>query len=208
MKKILIFLLIAVVLFIFCNKVTDIAGGGDVVTTGHVFYSDGAPASECKVTAIPSNSIPSSASAISQYVTITDSNGKYSLILMSDGSYNIYCTKDSLISYIPEITFGNSDTNRYIPNDTLKLSGSIKGVVKLSDSEDSRIVLILGIGGMIVTGPDDSCGNYYITNIAEGKHTFRFLATGNNYNVLDTVIYVTSGKTTVIDSIILTKSSK
>jgi hypothetical protein len=184
------------------NGRVGLNGGGDDVTTGVLFYQNGFFASHCDVIAVPSNAVPGSG-VPAQFKTVTDGYGRYSFTSIPADTYNLYAKKDSLASYREGAVLGNPADHDSLPNDTLKPIGGIRGIVKLSASSDSRIVLILMIGGTVITWPDDSTGRFYINGLAEGMYRLRFLTTDSRYRVLDTSFAVISSQTADVGTIVL-----
>jgi hypothetical protein len=203
MKPSLQILMLAFLTAFECSHPTQMAGGGDEVTTGRLYYQNGSFAAHCQVIAVPSNGVPGSGS-LSQFETVTDSLGQYSFNSVPEDTYNIYGKKDTLASYLEAVELGNFKEKYVVPNDTLKPIGGISGIVRLSASPDSRIVLILMIGGTMISWPDDGAGHFSITDLAEGSYQIRFLATDSRYQVLDTSFSVKSGQNTDVGTILLT----
>jgi hypothetical protein len=197
-------LCIAVALTLHCAKAPLSTGGGDVVTTGYLFTPDGRPAGNCSVLAVPADLVPVNGTLPGTAEASTDSSGKYCFSDLVKGEYNIFGIKDSLRSYLPLVEIDNGLSPAKIRNDTLRPAGSIAGTVKLSGSADSRSVVIMGIGTMIVTGPDDTSGLFLLPDLARGYYRIRFLAMGGRYGILDTTFFVDAGRQTNVGTITLT----
>jgi hypothetical protein len=202
MKPLLQILMLAFLTAFECSHPTQMAGGGDEVTTGFLYYQNGKAAANSTVIAVSSHVVPGLGNPITQFETITDSLGRYSFGSLPADIYNIYGTNDSLASFQAGVEINNSG-RKTIRNDTLKPTGSIIGTVRLSASLDSRTVIIMVIGSTMVTGPDDSSGHFSLNGLAEGTYPVRFLAVGPQYPVLDTSFSVKSGETTDIGEITL-----
>lgn len=204
MKQPLRLFLLALLATFECAPLIQVTGGGDdVTTTGRLYYQDGSFASQCRVIAVPSNVAPGIGSP-AQFETITDSVGKYSFDSLPADTYNIYGTKEKLASYLEAVAIKNVKNANDIPNDTLKPVGCISGIARLSASLDSRTVLVMIIGGIQITWPDDINGHFALKGLAEGTYRIRFLSTDFRYRVLDTTFTVLSGKTTEVGIILLT----
>lgn len=175
-----------------------------MVTTGKVYLPDGTYASNCIVTAVPSNTIPGSETNIP--TTMTDGGGQFSFKDMPLDTYNLFAKKGDFAVCRKNVIMGNPDKVQALPNDTLKPVGSLNGVVRLSASTDSRNVLILLIGGTTVKWPNDSSGYFSIPELAEGTYRFRFLALDYQYDILDTSFTVISGKSINVGTVLLSKT--
>ena len=199
MKRFLYLLTIFTVILQNCDRVDKVSldGGGDVVTTGKVYLPDGSTASNCTMTAVPSNAVPGSDMNIP--VTTTDTGGRFVFKDLLLETYNLFAKKGDFASYRKNIQLGNIE-RQVLPNDTLKPVGSLSGVVKLSASSDSRSVLILVIGGTTASWPNDS-GWFSISELAEGTYHIRFLALDYKYEIIDTSFTVISGKATDVGTI-------
>lgn len=189
--------------FYHCSKVDHVTsqGGGDVVTTGKVYLPDGSYATNCVVTAVPSEAIPGSDLFTS--VTTTDRHGQFVFKSLPANSYNLFSKEDNFASCIRFTKTGEIE-RQTLPDDTLKLTGGIEGIVNLSGSTDSRSVLILMIGGTVTSWPKDSSGSFSFSGLAQGTYKFRFLPLDYKYAILDTSITIISGESTKIDTIRLT----
>lgn len=205
MKQSLQFLLLVFLATFGCSHPTQITGGGDDVVTGRLYYQNSEVAAYCQVFAVPSNSVQPFGPTL-QIQTITDSIGRFSFASLPTDTYNIYGIKDSLASYLTGVEVRNIG-KKIIIIDTLKPTGSIKGVVLLAPQGDSRRVLILVMGSYLLTSPDDSFGNFTLNNLAPGNYRIRFLALDSQYPVLDTTFSVVSGITRDIGTIVLSKSN-
>jgi hypothetical protein len=202
MKKLLsYFPVIALLLSLQCSRPTQISGGGDDVVTGYLYYQNGKAAANCQVTAVDTNMVPIAGQS---YSTTTDSLGRFFLDTVPLGAYNIYGKKDSLGSYLESVALGRNRNGTGLLYDTLRPTGSLSGVVRLSATPDSRITLIMVIGSTMITGPSDSSGDFSFTGLPQGTYRFRFLTIDSQYEVLDTTFSVLSGKNTDVGLIELT----
>jgi hypothetical protein len=200
MKGFLYLLIIAAMILQHCDRADQLSsdGGGDVVTTGKVYLPNGSNASNCTMTAVPSNAIPGSDMNIP--ITTTDASGQFVFKDLLIETYNLFAKKGDYASYRKNVQLGNVE-RQVLPNDTLKPVGSLTGIVKLSASADSRSVLILVIGGTTASWPNDSSGGFSIPGLAEGTYRIRFLALDYKYDILDTSFNVISGQATDVGTI-------
>lgn len=184
-----------------CIISDPIAGGtetGDAI--GYLYNTNGTPAVNAKVFAIPSDHNPNPGSGRNDIIidsTITNDNGEYSFDSLPGGYYNIYGDGDIGLSYNDSILI-NEDTSNSIPPDTLECAGSLRGVIRLQPGDDSRTVIILVFGTKAWTAPVDSIGNFTLASMAEGTYHVRILTTLDDYDPLDTNLIITSG---VIDTL-------
>lgn len=191
--------IIAVLLFL-C--ILQCSGGGDEVLTaadipgsavGYLYCFDGKAADRAEVKAIPANSPKDSMPA--SYIRFTDSKGRFVLSSLPEGDYNIYFKRDSLRAIMRQVTIHG--TTITLPNDTLKVPGSIDGIVRLAGGEDCRTVLILIKGSdSKISVPIDTSGTFALDSLAEGNYRIRFMSTYSSYPVIDTSFNVLSGKST------------
>lgn len=185
----------------------QINGGGDDVATrvafGRIYNQDGSFAPNCRVDAIPSDQLPVANGFSSGYETVTDSVGRYFFESLPDDSYNIYFKKDTLGSYHRDVSLGRPGRKDIFPDDTLKPTGGISGIILLRGLTDSRNVLIMIIGGALISWPDDSNGSFSLSGLAAGMYHIRFLTTDSRYKVLDTSFEVFSGSISKVGTIVL-----
>jgi hypothetical protein len=190
---------------------------------GFLYNNDGTPAVNARVSLIPSNSIPAGAlfkkadaaiSKSSELKTgaatadgVTDENGRYSFSYVPSDTYNIYGDGNGNLSYHPFVTVTSDKNSVLVANDTLCAPGSLKGSVVTNPPGDSRRIFILVVGGYIVRWPDDSAGNFTLSNMAEGTYNIRFLPTDQNSPIFDTIVTISSGKETDIGTIVLETST-
>jgi hypothetical protein len=199
-----------------CTLKSSLTGGGDdVVTgaaTGYLYCGDGKAAQGTIVKAIPAGALPvriASAdgqpdSAPAVYFSQTNAAGRYEFPSLLRGTYNLYSARDSLRAMLERVLIQGKVA---LPNDTLKAPGTIVGVVRLAGGEDCRAVLIMAMGAdeNLVASPRDTSGAFALKKCAEGQYRIRFMSM-YSYPVLDTDCGVSSGKSTDIGTIILSKS--
>lgn len=191
---------------------------------GYIYNSDGTPAMNAKVSLVPSNSIPSNAlfkkadealpgstnkrTSSATADGITDKNGKYSFSFVPADTYNIFGEGNGNLSFHPLVTITADNNPISVANDTLRPPGSLKGKVITNPPMDSRRIFIIFIGGYVVRWPDDSAGNFILSDMAEGTYRLRFLPTDQNTPVYDTIVTVISGKETDLGTILLETDDK
>lgn len=211
------FLAIAGIVAIFYSCQSEHAGGPvsashDEQLYGYLYNSDGSPAKNAKVVLVSSDYIPSvtlskktSGSSIStgKVDGVTDQEGRYSFSSISEGTYNIFGEDNGNASYHSSVTISTGKTSFEATRDTLNLPGSIQGTVFTDPPSDSRKIFILIIGGYMARWPDDSAGNFSIKNMAAGTYKIRFLTADTSFQILDTVIHVSSGDVTDLGKIVL-----
>lgn len=191
------------------NKNAVVAPQNSEARFGYLFNQDGSPAKDARVTIVPADFVPGKSLAKNNAkaaTRITDQNGRFVITNLSTGTYNIFGQGNGVASFAPSVLVDTAADSENLFKDTLKQTGSIKGVIRLSPQADSRIVLILVIGSNIVGWPDDSTGNFSINQLAPGSYKIRFLAMGSNYPILDTNFLVTGGKITDVGSVSLANS--
>lgn len=183
--------------FLYCSL--DMAGGSTETTNtkiaGMLYNPKGSPAVNAKVLIVTVDHNPISRYRKSPAIVdtaLTDSNGNYSFDSLPGGYYNIFGEGDSGISYTDSILIKNDTGNNLLP-DTLKEPGSLTGVIRLQPEHTSRTVLVLVFGSLTWTMPVDSIGNFTLANMAEGTYRVRFLTTLDDYNPLDTNLYIKAG---------------
>jgi PKD domain len=126
----------------------------------------------------------------------TDTHGNYA-VKLDTGTYNLIAHGDSGMVFRDSIKVLKGETAKP-PADTLKVPGSIKGIVQLQPGDDSRTVFILFMGTHTFTLPDDDTGHFTTDYMAAGSYSVRILTTMPNYAVLDTTFTVTAGTENVL----------
>lgn len=198
------FLLIHIILILLmCTNDDSISNmGGCTESVGMIYYENGQVADSATILFIPSAYNPQKDSNDSYIDTAySDSNGIFNYSAVNDGKYNILYVKDSLKA-LRENAFIENGKCEYEIIDTLHLTGSVKGVVKLLENHDCRNVFILILGSNIYTTPYDSLGNFEFKDLAAGTCKLRIITTYDNYEVVDTVVIAESGKDVIISDTI------
>jgi hypothetical protein len=176
---------------------------------GYIYNQNGSPAQGARVSIVSVDYVPSQGlekrGAIDTSI-VTDQNGRFTIDTISAGTYNLFGEGNGVASYAASVTINEAAKASIIAVDTLKVPGSIKGVIQLAPQGDSRRVFIMVIGSYLSTTPIDSDGNFTVKNLAPGKYRFRFLVMDPQFPVLDTVFTVVSGKTTDVGTIVLSTS--
>ena len=209
MKKRLLFPLSVILgtVFILQDCISPNSGGtetGDARITGMLYNSNGARAAHAKVSVTRWSSSPRENDVI-EAMTVTDNNGTYKIDSLPSGTYNIFGSGDSGLSYLDSIIMDANDDHTRLPPDTLRPAGSIRGRIQLQQGDDPRTVLILFMGTNIWSSPKDSSGNFIVPKLAEGAYRVRFLPTLDNYLPKDTTLSVTAGAENLLPYSIILK---
>ncbi len=166
---------------------------GDAMVAGVLYNSNGFRAAHATVKVTRWNRSPRDNDVI-YAMTSTDENGVYRFDSLPSDTYNILGSGDGGLSYLDSVVVNAGNSSLQVPSDTLKAAGGISGRIKLAAGDDPRTVLILVMGTNTWDTPDDSSGNFTVSNLAEGIYRIRFLATLDDYLPKDTVISVTAGR--------------
>ncbi|MBD3419095.1 MAG: hypothetical protein GF398_03150 [Chitinivibrionales bacterium] len=187
--------------FISCTGNTaptkDYAGGEGTgsETICMVYNANLSPADSALVRFVPDGYQPDSAGADTLMQLATDAAGFYAIPQLPAGIYNIEFQKDGNVAFRDSVVIAvDSAGNAYVQKsliDTLQAPGSITGVIGLQEGDDSRRVDVYLIGTGKAFTPDDSVGNFRLTNLAAGRYDVRFEAP--NHAILDTQFTVISG---------------
>ncbi len=192
----------AIILLAHCGPDTlsgnTIQTGNPAMLAGVIYQSDGKkPASGAKVYVRPKVATPNTDSSTT---TVTDANGAFSITTLDTGLYVVEAEMDLQKSFKDDVHIFNSDSTAKIA-DTLQATGSIKGIVHLSEGGDPRKVLILTSGLGRVFSPDTN-GLFVMESMAAAEYDLRFLPTISNYQVLDTLnILVNPNEVTNLDTL-------
>lgn len=175
---------------------------GNPLITGALYNQDGSGAKNALVTFVPVNYDPRSGtpSGLPIDSTMTDDTGGYRLDSLPEGVYNIFGRSAVGLSYRDSFSVPRK-TPAVVPGDTLRLPGSIKGVVRLLPGDDSRTVFIIVMGTTTLLLPSDTTGNFELAGMAEGSYNVRLLST-LNYKPLDTVFTIKAGSETLLSDTI------
>jgi hypothetical protein len=179
---------------------------GNPNIAGVLYNKDGSRAKNAKVRVIPSDYNPrNGSSALMRFdSTTTDDTGGYYFDSLPADTYNVFGSGEKGVSYQDSIAVVQNAKIR-IPSDTLKAPGSLQGVVRLQPGDDRRTVFVIMMGTTMWTMPVDSLGNFSLSNCAEGDYHVRVITTLDQYQPMDMVITVLSGKNTVLSDTIVQK---
>ena len=179
---------------------------GNPNIAGVLYNKDGSRAKNAKVRVIPSDYNPrNGSSALMRFdSTITDDTGGYYFDSLPADTYNVFGSGEKGVSYQDSIAVVQ-DAKIRIPSDTLKAPGSLQGVVRLQPGDDCRTVFVIMMGTTMWTMPVDSLGNFSLSNCAEGDYHVRVITTLDQYQPMDMVITVLSGKNKVLSDTIVQK---
>jgi hypothetical protein len=202
MKRTTIFTLLSLVAVITCMNCSNspVAGNGsdvgNALVVGYLYNQNGSTAPNAIVRFIPSSqmSFPTlPKKEVLSYAAVTNAEGKFGLDSLPRGFYSVLGEgTNGNLSFMDSV-YINLNTKTIVPSDTLKAPGSLSGVIRLADGQDSRnaFMLIFGLGTF--AAPKDSIGNFTLDNMAEGEYHIRILATGNSYQPFDTLLSIRAG---------------
>lgn len=197
----------AALLFLQCAS-DNIAGTGSHAGNGRIvctlYNSDGSYASEAAVYLRPCNYTPSLSgsalrkSTITRADTITDSLGILSIDSLEPGTYSIEVNDGSRNAVLLSCTINDQDSTVYLPSDTLRPSGTIKG--SLTSSDRNVFIQIYGLERTVTC--DTATGEFVIDDLPHGTYTLRALSSADTSSSVDIdSVTVKSGKTTVTGTI-------
>lgn len=190
LHRLLLLILISCFILGCSNGITH-GGGGTTETVGVIVSPNGDPAPNVRVRFVPSSFNPQS--DIKQLdSTHSGSDGTFSFMTLSDGEYNIMYEKDGLLAFRRSVVVTDGEVSDDI-QDTLKESGSIRGVVTLLPEHDNRETFILVKGSNRFVSPYDEVGNFIIDSLAEGLYDITILTKYPNYGYIDTLFSVEAG---------------
>lgn len=123
------------------------------------------------------------------YVTLTDSEGNYSLTGLPDGIYTVTAEKaNTLGAVMPNILLNQLESSSTVTLDiVLTATGSISGTATLIDSSSAYGTFVYAAGTSYVAAADAD-GNFTISNIPIGTYTIVYYHAG----------YVTQTETNVV----------
>jgi len=201
--KIALAIVCAGLLLMECANVT----GGSTETSskvaGILYNDDGTRAAGAKVACIPRKHNPYDGTYSGGDSTTTDDTGAYKFEIMPADTYDILASKDSSMAYRDPVVV-TADANTYVPPDTLRPAGSIRGVVRFEEGGDPSTIFILFFGTRTFTWPDDSLGNFTSGNMAAGQYRVRILTTTPDYLPANDTFDVRAGINDVLaDTIVL-----
>jgi hypothetical protein len=200
-----IILVLSIVGIMSCSQNTGITGGTTETTSarleGVIYNSDGSKAIGATVNLISSNANPFSAKQIDTIIqTTTDQAGAYSIVIDSNGLYNVFAQKMGAYSFTGPVQLSKQKNAEV--DDTLKEPGSISGTALLSPRDNNTKIAIVVLGTSTYALTEDTTGNFSIPVLAEGEYVLRFIATNGDYMYIDTTVQVISGKNTSLDHIV------
>lgn len=128
---------------------------------------------------------------------ITDKQGRFAFdSTLDNGIYVIEAVSGNDAVLIDFVVVKEGDRTLTLPPYSLKPAGAIKGIIRLSEGDDPRkvLVLIYGIDRLAQVKTD---GSFKIANLAEAAYDVRIVSSIDNYSVFDTTdVPVISGDTT------------
>jgi hypothetical protein len=169
-------LVILLLLFFSCteNKISGTVSDTDTGRVATIYNTDHTPAPGATIKIFEVNDTTKTP----RLQLITDQSGKYSLKGLSNGVYNVFAEKDSLVAFQDSIQI-LTDT-ALIKDDTLETPVSLKGIVGLQPNHDPRSVTVQVVGTDIYSNVDES-GNITLNKIASGKFTLKLATTLKDY---------------------------
>ncbi|HEX2959933.1 MAG TPA: hypothetical protein VHO70_24065 [Chitinispirillaceae bacterium] len=201
---------VTVILLLWMHCATDkIAGNssesGNPTIVGYLYEPQGKMAAAGVEVFIRPKQIPAAfsdntTSVISKVDSVlTDESGRFAFdSSISQGTYIIEASRDNNAVLIDPVVIVNNDSTVYLPADTLKPSGAIKGIVRLSEGGDPRktIIRAYGFERSADIGTD---GTFIYKGLPEGNYHLLLWSAYDNYGVIDTQnISVESSDTTDI----------
>ena len=212
--KIFAFAILAVALFLSCNKNNPTAGKGSGTETGNamvigkLYYKNGNPAANATLHIRKKTVLADTTGAGLHKVLVdtaaavtTNDTGGFTIDSINPGLYVIEGAKDSNVVLIDSVTVKSKDSTVVLPPDTLRPAGALKGIIYLSEGGDPRKVFILAFGIDRFAGVNLN-GSFKFSNLAEGRYDLRIISSLDNYGVLDTFgISINSADTANLDTI-------
>ncbi len=179
-------------------------GSATQTTTGQGLYgtlvdTHGNPVPGAHVKAWPVNQAPNGVSkridSVQAVSVETDRDGKYSLVNLDVGVYNIYGEKDpgQGAILIPKVKYLELDQN--LGTDTLRAPGAIAGRVVDTGSNQGIALVFCYLQGSTYVAVTDSTGNFLLSNLPEGTYRMNYFADGYA-GAFDSPVVVASGATT------------
>lgn len=133
--------------------------------------------------------------------TVTDKAGQYSFNVTKSDIYNIIAVKGNAACLMDSISVKSDE--KTVADGILAESGSLAGVIRVKEEDDPCSVIILVRGTGIYESPSDSTGAFEIKLLPEGTFSVQILFTGENqYAVVDTVVEIKKGVTTILDLVL------
>jgi hypothetical protein len=207
------FVCVILTLLIGCSSHLDLAGTGSQAGNGRVecmvIHDNGTPAAMASVTLRRRDYLAEASvgsllkSTLSAIRTTTDMQGFFSIDSLDTGNYCIEISDKKSNGSL--LTFSIVEGNDFVelPRDTLRPVGAIRGVViSQVRTAGSLFLQVYGLERAIV--PDLQTGSYSIADLPAGTYTLRaFLSSSDSAAQTVSSIVVTSGATTVVDTITL-----
>lgn len=191
-----ILLLIGILLLGCGNQATVQGGGGTTETVGTIFTKEGTPAAGVTVAFVPRDLNPQSGSAQIDSL-YSDHEGHYSIAGIDDGVYNILYGRDSLRALRQAIEIKDGEFQVEV-SDTLRETGSIRGVVSLLPEHNNLNIFLLFMGANRFVSPSDESGTFFIDSLAEGTYEVTIITREPNYGHIDTTLYIESSVKAVL----------
>lgn len=203
--RIFLFAFLPLALFGACTNNNNIVDGGTETgnARGQLVRADGTPAAGAKVFFIPVDHNPSGSSKIlANLDSVTADNQGYFGATLDSGTYNMFAAQDTLSAYVDSI--GIHQDTVTLPTDTLKPSGSIRGVSFMPGQDEANQVrvTIYAPGTNLYTKPDIG-GAFSFGNVPEGTYRLIFDPTLDVYGVKVITVNVISGQTADLDTVII-----
>jgi hypothetical protein len=174
MKK-LAAVFLSLIFFVTCSR--QVANTTDETVTGikaRIQYEDGTPVNGATVKVFEvSDSTRTPAS-----VSITDASGKYSIDSLPKGTYNIWASKDTLVSFQDSVSITSNST---ITNGTVQPQGSITGIIGMQPNDDPRSAYVQILGSEKFLNNVSIDGFFTLSGLATGNYNLRISTTQPNY---------------------------
>ncbi|MDB5104007.1 MAG: Kelch repeat-containing protein precursor [Fibrobacteres bacterium] len=167
------------------------------VRVGTLFLEQGGPAVHARVRVYEVSHIPDSAGTPRDssandfiYSTTTDANGRYQVVALPKGEYNLLADLDGNVSYRDSVLI--SDRTGILANDTLDRPGSLRGVIRLQPDHDPRSATVQVLGTDHYANVDAE-GRFRLRGLARGVYSLRILVNRPEYTALFTSARVRTG---------------
>lgn len=133
---------------------------------------------------------------------VTDKNGVFQVASLETGMYSVEAIKESEKAFSDSVLIWDEKATVHVI-DTLKPTGTVRGVIGLSEGGDPRRILVFVFGPGKITSPDSN-GVFMLEDLAESEYDLRIMPLLDDYEVRDTLnIPVWSQKTTDLDTLYL-----
>lgn len=187
---------------------TDQPGSGvGSETVGIIYKSNLSLADGAQIKIIKTDVIPDNQKTIVTDSQITNTKGEYKLKNLPSGTYNIFGSKEGELVYRSSVEIKYDSAGKLLLDtlrDTLQLPGSLTGTISLMPGDDPRKVLVLILGSSYTFAPDTN-GKFTLENLPRGTYPVRFYHSLPDYEILDTVLTIISGKITNLANPIILK---